>query len=188
MGLQPVGVLQQGLPHSPKPTVSYRAASRAARPTGQGGYPTPLFCPSEASSGVLRPDVESSVQERQGPDGAHPEGGCKNDPRDGAPPVRTGWELGLCSLQKRRPQGDLRAACEYLKGGCKKEGDRLFSRACCGKTRGDGFKLELGRCPILVDSRGQIGWGSQHLMELWVSLFIAGSGTRWPLRVLCDSK
>ena len=28
--------------------------------------------------------------------------------------------------------------------------------------------------PIPGDTQGQAGWGSEHLMELWVSLFTAG--------------
>ena len=30
-----------------------------------------------------------------------------------------------------------------------------------------------GGCPVLRNSRGQAGWGSEQLMELWVSLFSA---------------
>jgi len=53
-------------------------------------------------------------------------------------------ELGLGSLGRRRLRADLTAACQGFKGHYKKDGDRLFSRACCGRTMGDGFKLEEG--------------------------------------------
>jgi len=33
----------------------------------------------------------------------------------------------------------------YLKGAYEKDGDKLFSRACCDRTRGNGFKLRESR-------------------------------------------
>jgi len=46
-------------------------------------------------------------------------------------------EVGLFSLQKV-PM----AALQYLKGNFKKEGDRLLSRFCCDRTRGNVFKIK----------------------------------------------
>ena len=67
-------------------------------------------------------------------------------PRDGTPLHEDRLrELGLFSLEKRRLWGHLRVDFQYLKGGCKKEGDRLFNRMCYDRTRGDGFKLKEGR-------------------------------------------
>ena len=45
----------------------------------------------------------------------------------------------------RKVQGDLLAAFQYLKGAYKKDGDKLFSRDCSDRTRGNGFKLREGR-------------------------------------------
>ncbi|KAK4824980.1 hypothetical protein QYF61_022506 [Mycteria americana] len=53
-------------------------------------------------------------------------------------------ELGLFSLEKRRLREDLIAAFQYIKGDLKKDGERLFTRAC---TRDSGFKLKEGVKP-----------------------------------------
>jgi len=50
-------------------------------------------------------------------------------------------ELGLFSLEKSRLCGHLIA----VKGAYKKDGDNLFSKACCDRTRSNGFKLRKGR-------------------------------------------
>ncbi|KGL87878.1 hypothetical protein N301_04827, partial [Charadrius vociferus] len=54
-------------------------------------------------------------------------------------------ELGLFSLEKRRLQGNLIAAFQYIKGTYRRAGEGLFTRACSDRTRGNGFRLEEGR-------------------------------------------
>jgi len=90
-------------------------------------------------------------------------------------------ESGLFSLEKRRLQGDLIVAFQYLEGAYRKGGENIFSRACCDRTRSNGFKLREGRFqldmsgetleqiaqrgsggPIPGNVQGQAGWGSEQ--------------------------
>ena len=72
--------------------------------------------------------LESSVQERHGPVGAHPEEGHKNGPRDETPHLWGQAESWGCSTWRRFP-GDWRVAFQNLKGSYKKEGDSLAGTA-----------------------------------------------------------
>jgi len=54
-------------------------------------------------------------------------------------------ELGVFSLEKRRLRGDLTAVFQYLKGAYRKDGENIFNRTCCDRTRSNGFKLREGR-------------------------------------------
>ena len=69
--------------------------------------------------------MECSVQVRRGPVRVHPEEGHRNDPRDGTPVLRgQAVRVGAVQPGEEKLQGDL-VAFQYLKGSCRKEGDRL---------------------------------------------------------------
>ncbi|KAK4828814.1 hypothetical protein QYF61_000871 [Mycteria americana] len=46
--------------------------------------------------------------------------------------------------------GDLLVAFQYLKGACKKNRERLFTRACSYRTRGNSFKLKEGTFRLAI--------------------------------------
>ena len=47
-------------------------------------------------------------------------------------------------------RGDLVAAFQYLKGAYGKDGENIFSRACCNRTGSNGFKLREGRFRLAI--------------------------------------
>jgi len=59
-------------------------------------------------------------------------------------------ELSLFRLEKGKPQGDLTAAFQYLKGDYKLEGNQLFTQIDSHRTRGNGIKLKQGRFTLDV--------------------------------------
>ncbi|KAJ7397011.1 hypothetical protein BTVI_139517 [Pitangus sulphuratus] len=68
-------------------------------------------------------------------------------------------EWGLFSLEKRWLWGDLIVAYQYLKETYKKNGKRLFTRACRNKTWRNGFKLKA--------SLGKSGWKAAQWQKTW---------------------
>ena len=54
-------------------------------------------------------------------------------------------ELGLFSLEKRSPQGDLTVAFQDLRAAYRRDGKGLFVRGCNDRTRSNGFTLKKGR-------------------------------------------
>ena len=127
-----------------RPTVSW-AASKAPWSAGQGSR----FCPSS----LLWWDPTQNTACRPGAPSTRRTWSCWSGSRGGpqrwsegwsTSPSRKGWESWGCSAW-RRQWGDLIAAFQYLKGAFGNDGATIFSKACCNKTRNNGFKLRDGR-------------------------------------------
>jgi len=103
------------------------------------------LCSGKTSPGFLYLSLEPSEHERYGPVGPDPEEATKMiqglEHLSSEERLR---ELGLFSLEKRRVPGDLIAAFQYLEAAYRKDGDNLFSKACCDGTRSNAFKLRVG--------------------------------------------
>jgi len=69
----------------------------------------------------------------------------------------------LFSLEKRKLQGDLIAAFQYLKGAYKQEGSQIFTRVDNGRTRENDFKLKEGR--FRLDVRGK--FFTKRVVRCW---------------------
>jgi len=72
-------------------------------------------------------------------------------------------ELVLFSLEKRKLQGYLIKAFQYLKEVYKNEGNQLFTQVDTDRTRQKGFKLKEGSFRLEVG--GSFYWENGEVME-----------------------
>ena len=147
----------------------------------EGGGSVPLHRSGESQPGVLYPVLEPSAQDRHGPFGAGPEVATKMIP--GLEHLfyeERLRELGWFSLEKRRLQGDLIAALQYLTEPCKIDADDLFSRTCCNRTKGNSFKLKGGRFRLDIRKKFFYNEGGETLVQ------VAQRGSGGPICWVCS--
>ena len=76
--------------------------------------------------------------------------GHKNYPRDGTPSLWDQLKARAVQHGEGKAPGRPDGGPSVSKGRCKKEGDRLFSRECRDRAKGNGFKLKEGRFRLVL--------------------------------------
>jgi len=66
----------------------------------------------------------------------------------------------------RRLQGDLIAAFHYIMGAYKEDGERLFTRACSDRTKGNSFKMKESRCRLDMRKKFFYSEGGEALEQV----------------------
>ncbi|KAK4820477.1 LOW QUALITY PROTEIN: hypothetical protein QYF61_027938, partial [Mycteria americana] len=94
-----------------------------------------------------------------------------------------GASLTRVLREKRRLQGDLLAAFQYLQGLYKQAGGGLFTRACSDRTRGHGFKLKEGRFRLDVRKKCFTMRALYVLSMTWSGIALWSVGLSCPSRV-----
>jgi len=85
----------------------------------------------------------------------------------GAPLLRGKAErVGAVQPGEEKAVGRPYCSLSPLKGAYKKDGDRLFSRACCNRTRGNGFKVKEGRFRLDIRKKFFTMWVVRHRKRL----------------------
>lgn len=122
----------------------------------------PLSWDPSWSTAFWRPQAHGHI-------GVSPEEGCKNDHWAGAPLLWTDAVRTRDVQPGEKSREAFIVTFQCLKGACKNDGDKHFSRACCDPTRGKGFKLKVGRFRLDIKE-------THFIMRVW------NSGTRCPER------
>jgi len=81
-------------------------------------------------------------------------------------PCEDRLRAGAVQPEQEKVLGRPDSSLSVSKGGCKKEGDGLFSRVCCDRTRGNGFKPKEGRFRLDIRKKFFYSKGSEALEQV----------------------
>jgi len=121
----------------------------------------------ESLPGVLHPALEPLAQEGRGPLGAGREEGDKNDQRDRTPLLRGKAErAGVVQPAEEKAPERPYSSLSVPEGGLQEGWGKSFSKACCDRTRCNGFKLREGRFQLDVKEEIFYNEGGETLEQI----------------------